>query len=80
MFSSGDIYSFNVPEFGYFILNYYFLARFKYIRPSLALSPVYLLLSGLDSGIFLFVCVNKMGRDVSQTRNSQGPLQKQLCS
>ena len=54
MLSSEDYYSFNVPEFGNIILNYYLLVRLKNIRPSLTLSPFYLLFPGLDSGLVLF--------------------------
>ena len=69
-------FSFYVPKFEYIILNDNFLAWLKNIRPSLTLSSGYLLFPGLDSGLFLFVCIYKMGRDMGYTRNSQGPLQK----
>ena len=64
MLLSAHYFSFNVPKFGYIILNDNFLAWLKNIRPSLTLSSGYLLFPGLDSGLFLFVCIDKMSGDV----------------
>ena len=50
------------------------------IRPPLTLCQLYLLLSGGDSGLLLFISVYNMGGYVCQTRDSKGPLQKEFCS
>ena len=80
MFTSRDYGPLNVPKLGNIVLDHDSLTYIENIRLPLALSQLNLFLPLSYPGLLLLISVYSMGGNMGQTRDSQGPLQKELCS